>query len=166
MKRVLFALVVLASVMGCTSPKPVVSVSPTVSSNASPGVGYKLAPSPSPGPVGTPVAAEVLAPAKVMPAVALCTTPVQVYQDGNAGPLFCRSGAINVAAWRWFENLRPAVMAAGPGLTASGQEAALCAKNGDNMTNPELDSAYRLAATYYGWKPIDIESFLVNPVCP
>ena len=179
--RLLLALMAVASLTaGCASstassaqpakssslvPRAVatVQVSPPI---PSPGTGIKL-PSPSPSPAGTPIAAEILAPAKVMPAVALCTTPVQAYQDGNAGPLFCRNGALNMAVWNWFESsLHPAVMAAGPGLSATAQEAALCARNGGNMTNPELESAYWLAAAYYGWKPIDIESFLLNPVCP
>ena len=112
---------------------------------------------------GTPVAAKVLSPASVMPAGPLCAAPLQVFQDGNAGPDFCRDGALNVNAWKWYaDSLHPAVMAAGPKLSATAQAAALCAKNGDNMTNPELESAYWLAARYYGWTPIDVEGILLN----
>ena len=161
MRLLLLAVMAVATLAGCasstassaqlaksSSPAPravaTVQVSPP---SPSPGTGIKL-PSPSPSPAGTPVAAEILAPAKVMPAVALCTTPVQAYQDGNAGPLFCRNGALNVAVWNWFESsLHPAVMAAGPGRSATAQEAALCARNGGNMTNPELRART-------GWRPL------------
>jgi hypothetical protein len=109
---------------------------------------------------------QVLPPATMLPAVPLCTTPVQVYQDGNAGPLQCRGGAMNVAAWRWFEeHLQPPVMAAGPALSTDAQRAALCQVGPQNMTVPEAESAYWLAAAYYSWAPIDAERFLVAGGC-
>jgi len=101
------------------------------------------------------VAQQVLVPATVLPAGALCTTPVKVFQDGNVGPEFCRAGALNVAAWKWYEQLQPPVMAAGPGLSPAAQKAALCAIGPQNLTNVESDRAYWLAAVYYGWTPID-----------
>jgi hypothetical protein len=109
---------------------------------------------------GTPVAPQVLAPATVLPAGPLCTTPVQVFQNGNAGPEFCRAGALNVAAWKWYEQLKPPVMAAGRDLSPEAQKAALCAPGPQNLTNVESARAYWLAAVYYGWTPIDAERIL------
>ncbi len=164
----LMAVVVLAacgaSVHG-GNPGPVATLSRTASPQASapPILPVEIA---SPTAVGTSVATRVLPPATVLPAVPLCTTPVQAYQDGNAGPLLCRGGALNVAAWQWFEqNLQAPVMAAGPGLSADAQRAALCRVGPQNMTVPEAESAYWLAAVYYGWTPIDAERVLVVEGC-
>ncbi len=164
----LMALVVLAA-CGATvhggNPGPVATLSRTVSPEASapPMVPADIS---SPTAVGTSVASRILPPATVLPAVPLCTAPVQVFQDGNAGPLLCRGGALNVAAWQWFEqSLQPPVMAAGPGLSADAQRAALCRVGPQNMTVPEAESAYWLAAVYYGWTPIDARRVLVDEGC-
>jgi hypothetical protein len=147
------------------SPTQAASQEPTASPKpaASPTLPVEIA---SPTAVGTAVGSRVLPPARVLPAVPLCTTPVQVFQDGNAGPLLCRGGAVNVAAWQWFQNhLQPPVLAAGPGLSEDAQKAALCRGGPQNMTNPERESAYWLAAVYYGWTPIDVERVLAVGGC-
>ena len=108
-------------------------------------------PSPTPQPVGTPVPRQVLTPAKVLPAVDLCSSLLQVFQDGNAGPLFCSSGAINVQAWRFFEQLNPRVMSLGPGAALADVQPALCADiSQGHLTLPEEESVYALAWQYYG----------------
>ena|GEM_PF-4192862 len=99
----------------------------------------------------------MLAPAQVLPYAQLCRTPIQVYQDGNAGPLFCLSGpGLNVLAWRFFAQLHPTVMTLGPQTTLAKIEAAVCSDNGPgHLTIPEEDSAYTLSARYYGWLNIN-----------
>jgi hypothetical protein len=128
-----------------SEPSPAPSPSPTQ-------VTY---PSPSPPPAGSPVPSQVLPPATVVPYVALCSAPLQVYQDGNAGPLFCQGGALNVAAWRFFAQLRPLVMSLGPFATLAEIEKAICAGGSQHITLPEEESAYALAAEYYGWLNIN-----------
>ncbi len=125
-------------------------------------------PSPTPPPVGTPVARRVLPPATMLPAVDLCSSPVQVFQDGNAGPLFCISGAINTLAWEFFAQLHPRVMSLGLAATLADIEPAICADLGQrHITQPEEDSAYVLAWRYYGSWPhgFDPTAFAINGGC-
>ena len=124
-----------------------------------------------PPPVGTPVARQVLPPATVLPVGELCTSAVEVFQDGNAGPLFCLSGALNIAAWNFFAQLQPRVMSLGPSATLAEIKAAICTRGGQNMTIPEEDSAYTLAAAYYDWihgvaHGFDASAFMVAGGCP
>ena len=164
----LVAVVVLVACGGTVAggnPGPVANSSRTVSPepSAAPILPVEIA---SPTALGASVASRVLPPATVLPAVPLCTTPVQVYKDGNAGPLLCKGGALNVNAWQWFEqNLQAPVMAAGPGLSAGAQRTALCRVGPQNMTVPEAQSAYWLAAVYYGWTPIDAGRVLIAEGC-
>lgn len=138
---------------------------------ASPSPSPIVYPSPSPPPVGTPVARQVLPPATVLPLIDLCSSPVQVFQDGNAGPLFCSSGALNVLAWRFFAQLNPVVMSLGPSATLADVEGALCAgAGGENITLPQEDSAYSLAAAYNDWvhgvaHGFDDSAFLIGGGC-
>lgn len=128
-------------------------------------------PSPSPSPVGSPLPRQVLPPATVLPLIDLCSSPVQVFQDGNAGPLFCSSGALNVLAWRFFAQLNPLVMSLGPSATLADVKGALCAgAGGGNITLPEEDSAYSLAAAYNDWvhgvaHGFDDSAFLIGGGC-
>jgi hypothetical protein len=130
------------------SPSPSPSTSPSPSPTVYPGL--------PPPPVGTPVTRQVLAPATVLPYAPLCSAPIREYQDGNAGPLFCLSGAIDVLAWRFFTQLNPLVMSLGRQVTLAQIQAAICADVGrGHVTIPEEDSAYSLAAGYYGWLNIN-----------
>jgi hypothetical protein len=108
-------------------------------------------PSPTDAPLGTAVAAQVLAPAKVMPAAMLCTTPIEKYQDGNAGPLFCHGGAINVAAWQYFAQIDDHILALGPNPTVDQVKAAIRGDFGNHTTNVIEGSGYELARAYYNW---------------
>ncbi len=114
------------------SPSPVSSASPVASPS--------------------PVARQVLPPAKSLPVVALCAQPLATDQTGNAGPLLCSDGGLNVLAWRFYAPLAPKVLSAGPAASLKAAEAAVC---GDVITKHatvlEELSAYDLAAAYYGW---------------
>lgn len=138
-------------------PSPTPSPSPSPSSS----------PSPSPPPVGVPEARRILPPANVLPAIDLCSAPVQQFQDGNVGPLFCFGGELNVGAWLFFAQLKPLVMTLGPYATLVDIRPALCIDTGQgHMTLPQEDSAYALSAAYYGWAPgFDPSAFVIAGGC-
>jgi hypothetical protein len=117
--------------------------------------------------VGVPEARRILAPATALPAVDLCSAPVQQFQDGNAGPLFCLGGAINSEAWLFFVHLNPLVMTLGPYATLVDIKPALCFDTGPgHVTLPQEDSAYALSAAYYGWaRGFDPSAFVIAGGC-
>lgn len=115
--------------------------------------------SPTPLPVGTPVARQVLAPAAVLPVAGLCTTPIFETADGNAEPRFCRDGSINVPAWRAYVSISPNILALGRDATVDQIRAAFTADGKYHPTGPEEQAAYYLAAAYYGWR------FSPDPSC-
>ena len=124
------------------SPSPIET--PTPSPNASP--------TPSALPSGTPVPRQTLSPAKQPPAINLCSYDIQVYQDGNAGPLFCSNG-LNVKAWNFFVPLSSHVQSLDSSASLTAVEAALCADMSSYHATPvEESSAYQLAAAYDGWR--------------
>jgi hypothetical protein len=145
------------------SPSPISSPLPTLSPLPSP-----IAVPDSPPPIGTAVATRILPPASVLPVGALCSAPIQLYQDGNVGPLFCRSGAIIVAAWNHFASADPQVLSVGRGPTLTAVESAICADGVTNhATYPIEQSVYQLAAAYYGWNlAFDIGQFQQHGTCP
>jgi hypothetical protein len=153
------------------APSPLASPSP--SPNPSPMPTLSPLPSPiavpdSPAPIGIGVAARVLPPANVLPAGSLCSAAIQLYQDGNAGPLFCRGGAIIVEAWTHFASTDPQVLSVGRGATLTAVESAICADGLINhATYPIEQSVYQLAAAYYGWNfAFDIVQFQQHGTCP
>jgi hypothetical protein len=121
--------------------------------------------SPSPASSYSLVAKRVLAPAIAPPAVGLCSAQVQQYQDGNAGPLFCRGGELIVEAWSYFAPLDPHVMSLGASSAFNDVQAAICADhNLSHATGPMEISGYVLAAAYYGWHfPTDPWQAMYNP---
>jgi hypothetical protein len=126
------------------SPSPFESPSPTPSPIASP--------TPSALPSGTPVPRQTLAPAKQPPVINLCSLPIQKYQDGNAGPLFCSNG-LNVDAWNYFVPISSHVLSLDSSATVTTVQMALCADmNSYHATPVEESSAYELAAAYDGWR--------------
>ncbi len=148
-----FAIVLMA---GCASQP--VAVNPT----ASPATSATLTPGPSPSPsstatpsgvpVGTPVSPRVLAPAPDLPFGALCSTPIQTTANGNAGPLFCRRGEVNVQAWSFYASVSASILGLGLNPTEGQAEAAICDDfNHNHATKPEETNGYALAAAYYGW---------------
>lgn len=95
----------------------------------------------------------VLWPATVPPHVAECSKQLLYYEDGNATPLFCSNGDINVLAWRYFALMYPLVMMLGPDANPSEVKEALCADlDLNHSTAPIETSAYQLSIAYYGWK--------------
>ena len=135
------AIAVVVILSGCSS-----SASSTQSTSPSP------VSRPSPFSSSTPVARQVLPPARSLPVVALCSQLLTPSQDGGATPLTCANGALNILAWRLYATLSPRVLSAGSATTDSKVRAAMCADwIGGHATAPEERSAYELAAAYYGW---------------
>jgi hypothetical protein len=126
------------------------------------------APSPTPLPIGTPVGRQVLAPAKVLPVAALCSYKLTATADGNFTPLFCRSGALNVLAWRSYVLISPNLMSLGRSATLEEIRTAMCLDGKDtHATKPEEGYGYEISAAYYGWKfATDPATFLDEPPDP
>ena len=108
--------------------------------------------------------AQVLSPAQGLPIGSLCSTQITVQADGNAAPLFCRSGALNVPAWRFYADISASVLGIGLNPTEGQVESAICDDfKHQHATKTEETSGYKLAMTYYGW------TFNLDPakvVCP
>ncbi|HET7339456.1 MAG TPA: hypothetical protein VFK22_07905 [Candidatus Dormibacteraeota bacterium] len=121
--------------------------------SSSPSVAPSPSPSASPSPGGeTPVAKQVLAPATDPPVANLCSAAIATTADGNASPLICKSGAVNVQAWRFYATVSASVLGLGLNPTQGQVESAICDDlNHNQATRPEETSGYTLASTYYGW---------------
>jgi hypothetical protein len=109
------------------------------------------------------VARQVLPPARSLPVVALCSQDLMALPDGNAAPLLCNNGALNILAWKYFVPLAPRVLGAGPAASLKSVQLALCRDvSPTHATIPQELSAYTLASAYYGWSfsadPTDILS--------
>jgi hypothetical protein len=122
----------------------------TASAPASPPQATQTTPGPAPG-----SANQTLPPATVPPRVSECSQPLTIDQDGNAGPLTCSNGDLNVTAWKYFAKDNGSILALGPGATPAQARKALCGVR--NSTRPIEESAYALAQEYYGWR------FQLNP---
>ena len=82
----------------------------------------------------------------------LCTAPIAVSADGNATPLLCRSGALNVQAWGFYASVSASVMGIGLNPTQGQVESAICDDlKRNHATRTEEASGYKLATVYYGW---------------
>ena len=84
-----------------------------------------------------------------------CALPVRTTSDGNARPLTCPGGGLNVEAWDFYVQLHPALMSAGPRATERTVLRAYCGFGEPSeigITGQELDSVLFLAADYYGWR--------------
>ena len=124
------------------------STSPSPTSATSPG------PSPSPASSGdeTPVATQVLPPAQDLPVASLCSKPIVVAADGNASPLTCSNGDLNVRAWKYYATISASVLGLGLNPTQGQAEGAICDDLKHNhATRAEESSGYRLARLYYSW---------------
>jgi hypothetical protein len=94
----------------------------------------------------------VLAPATDPPVANLCSATIATTADGNASPLICKSGAVNVQAWRFYATVSASVLGLGLNPTEGQVESAICDDlNHNQATRPEEASGYTLASTYYGW---------------
>jgi hypothetical protein len=89
--------------------------------------------------------------------VELCSQPVTTTPDGNAAPLLCSNGGLNILAWHFFAPLTPRTLAAGAAATLRAVQSAVCGDWMKKATAPQARSAYELAAAYYGW------SFATDP---
>ncbi|MGH7761744.1 MAG: hypothetical protein ACREOY_10080 [Candidatus Dormibacteraceae bacterium] len=98
---------------------------------------------------GTPPA--TLWPAKVPPAVGLCTVGLSDDQNGDVSPLFCPSGEINTLAWSYFAQEQLGVMALGPHVTPTAVKTAVEQDLKTRASATRECSAAMLAAAYYGW---------------
>lgn len=96
----------------------------------------------------------VLSPATVPPADKECSYPVTRTADGNATPLICQDGRLNVQAWRFYAGAFPGsqLLTLGQGATATRVYQAMCHDDTTlHMTYPEAESTEQLAQAYYGW---------------
>jgi hypothetical protein len=139
------AVVVLGACASSESASSSNTPTPTPSAAATP------SPSATPGPE-TPVATQRLAPAPDLPIGALCSTQITVTADGNATPLLCRSGAVNVPAWRFYAEVSASVLGLGLNPTQGQVQGAICDDFKHNhATKTAETSGYKLATAYYGW---------------
>ena len=137
----------LLLVAGCGTSSTA-TASPETSASPSP------TPSAAPTPLGdeTPVDKQVLAPATDPPVANLCSAQVTATADGNATPLLCHSGALNVQAWRFYATVSASILGLGLNPTEGQAESAICDDLKHNhATTSEETSGYKLASTYYGW---------------
>jgi len=144
----------------CSAPQNTATQpSPTATPNAP----VTASASTSPG-LESPVPTQRLAPAPDLPVANLCSTQIASTADGNAVPLLCKSGALNVPAWRFYADVSASVLGLGLNPTAGQVEAAICDdfKRG-HATKLQEQSGYKLASTYYGWN-FDIDPAKVT--CP
>jgi hypothetical protein len=75
---------------------------------------------------------------------------LEIGADGNAGPLFCSDGGVNVRAWTYFAKDNPLVMALSSEAVPQQVETAMCADL-KTSTIPIETSSGQLAFRYYGW---------------
>ena len=95
---------------------------------------------------------QVLSPASDLPVGNLCSSQITVTADGNATPLLCHSGALNVQAWRFYSGVSASVMGLGLNPTQGQVQSAICDDFAHNhATRPEEANGYKLATAYYGW---------------
>ena len=91
-------------------------------------------------------------PAQGLPVAQLCTTAISVTADGNAAPLLCKTGSVNVQAWKYYASISASILGLGLNPTQGQAESAACDDiNHNHATRPEEVSGFTLASTYYGW---------------
>ena len=88
-----------------------------------------------------------------MPAGKLCSKTIATTADGNATPLFCSDGAVNVQAWAYYADISQSILGLGLNPAPGQPVAAMCDDLAHNGATPaEEANGYRLAAAYYGWQ--------------
>jgi hypothetical protein len=109
----------------------------------------------------------VLPPARTLPVVTLCAQPVTTGTDGTAGPLICSNGGLNVLAWAFYVSLAPRVLSAGPFVSPTALQTAMCLDvKVSHATTAQETSAYELAAAYYGWNFSNDPTAVLPSGCP
>jgi hypothetical protein len=82
----------------------------------------------------------------------LCSKPITSAPNGNATPLVCSNGAVNVLAWKFYADISASILGLGLNPAPAQPQSAMCddiAHNGANRS--EEVNGYKLAAAYYGW---------------
>lgn len=95
-----------------------------------------------------------LAPALVPPVTGECGASLQHDSSGDASPITCGDGAINVLAWNYLYGapFDPYVMLLGPKASLPQIEHAFCAPDLEQGTPPAVaETIYQIAADYFGW---------------
>jgi hypothetical protein len=105
----------------------------------------------------------ILAPASVPPVSAECNEAVQMSADGNASPLLCPNGGVNVPAWNNYTGSYGAILALGPSATESTVISTMCSVS---PPYPEIENAGILASHYYGWSFADSTAISDFPFYP
>ncbi|MGA8206534.1 MAG: hypothetical protein WB801_04685 [Candidatus Dormiibacterota bacterium] len=119
----------------------------------------------SPPRSGSAATPSMLAPASVLPVVGECSEQLGFGGDGNAEPVLCSNGDVNVLAWNYFATIDSALLGLGRRATEEEVQSQLCSDL-QHSTIPIEQSAYTLAKTYYGWRFAgDPISTLVNGAC-
>lgn len=118
------------------------------------GVIREVTTSPSTPPIAPPTTSasnntNVLSPATTPSAVGVCLEQMQFGADGSASPLLCSNGAVNSAAWNYFQSMYPNLFALGEYAT---QSQVADAVSGMTSPIPDEEDAYCLAKAYYGWQ--------------
>ena len=143
-----------------TTPSVTAGSTPNVTAGSTPSAAPLAQPAATPA--ATPSAAgntqssdqDVLAPATVPPVDKECSYPVTRTADGNATPLLCQDGRLNVQAWGFYYAgfADSELLRLGQGATATQVYQAMCHDYSDlRMTKPETESTEELAQAYYGW---------------
>ena len=95
---------------------------------------------------------QLLPPAPDLPVANLCTKPVVLTADGNAKPLTCSNGDLNVRAWQYYASISASVLGMGLVPTQGQVESAICDDlKANHATRVEEANGYSLAKLYYGW---------------
>jgi hypothetical protein len=109
----------------------------------------------------------VLPPASIPSAMALCHQPLIETANGNADPIFCTGGSLNVEAWTYLASNQPTLFLLGPKATLAEVTAAMCADVRASI-NSTVISTYELAAAYFGWSFDEDPTAILysDPGCP
>jgi hypothetical protein len=100
---------------------------------------------PTPAPTAKPTA-------KPLPRVVACRLRLTVGQDGNAFPLFCSDGDVNLTAWDYFAPIDPRIMSLGGDASYAQFQSAYCADMRSGSTFPIENSGVQLAGRSHGWR--------------
>jgi hypothetical protein len=94
----------------------------------------------------------VLTPAKVKSVITECSELLDVLRGGNAGPLQCGTGGLNINAWNFYTATGRGVMSLGRVVTADQVKQAMCKDTGGAIVKWPLElNAATIASLYYGW---------------
>lgn len=135
---------VIALLAGCGATAP--------GSGGNSGGSGNQASTPTQAPTTTPNPL-ILAPATTPSTVGICSQQMSFGADGNASPIVCSNGAINVVAWNYLEPNAPALFAAGADASEGQVQNLVSQLTGPIPSN---ESEYCLVQAYYGW------SFAIN----